>query len=193
VTKRAAERVVLDEVGRGLHAVIVNPAFMLGPWDWKPSSGKMLLEVTRFAPFAPLGSTSICDARDVAVGAIAAAERGTPGQRYILAGYNLSYWEAWKKMAALAGKRGPRLPMGPIVRGIGWPLLALKSRLATEGDANTATMAMGRQSHCFSSERAKRELGYRNRPLEETLADTWTWFLEQGYVMHGGVRRRSPG
>ena len=45
VTKREAEQVVLDEVARGLDAVILNPVFMLGPWDWKPSSGRMLLEV----------------------------------------------------------------------------------------------------------------------------------------------------
>ena len=47
ITKREAERVVLEEVGRGLDAVIVNPAFMLGPWDWKPSSGRMLLAIGR--------------------------------------------------------------------------------------------------------------------------------------------------
>ncbi|MFM8890185.1 MAG: NAD-dependent epimerase/dehydratase family protein [Planctomycetia bacterium] len=45
VTKREAEAVVLEEVERGLDAVIVNPVYMIGPWDWKPSSGRMLLEV----------------------------------------------------------------------------------------------------------------------------------------------------
>ena len=47
VTKREAERAVLDEVDRGLDAAIINPVFMLGPWDWKPSSGRMLLEVAQ--------------------------------------------------------------------------------------------------------------------------------------------------
>ena len=51
VTKREAEAVVRSYIDRGLDAVIVNPGFMLGPWDWKPSSGRMLLEVaTRFTP-----------------------------------------------------------------------------------------------------------------------------------------------
>ena len=45
LTKRAAEQVLLEQ--RGLDVVIVNPAFMLGPWDWKPSSGRMLLEVSK--------------------------------------------------------------------------------------------------------------------------------------------------
>jgi dihydroflavonol-4-reductase len=183
VTKREAERVVQEEISRGLFATIVNPGFMLGPWDWKPSSGKMLLAVARFAPWAPLGAGSFCDVRDVATATITAAERGASGRRYILAGYNWTYWNAWKKMAQSACKRGPILPMGPLFRAAIVPALSLHRRLTgREGDANTAVMALGRQQHCFSSRRAQDELGYQIRPYEETLADTWTWFREYGYV-----------
>jgi dihydroflavonol-4-reductase len=183
VTKREAERVVLAEVERGLAATIVNPGFMLGPWDWKPSSGKMLLAVTKFAPLAPLGAASFCDVRDVAAGAIAAARRGASGQRYILAGHNLSYWNAWKQMAGLVGKRGPLLPMGPLFRAASLPVLEIHRRVTRrEGDANAATLMMGRQEHCFSSARAERELGYRIRPLAETMGDTLAWFREHAYA-----------
>ena len=182
VTKREAEQVVLDEVNRGLWATIVNPSLMLGPWDWKPSSGKMVLNVARFAPLAPLGAANFCDVRDVAAGAIAAAGRGRAGRRYILGGHNLTYWDAWRRMAGLAGKRGPVLPMGPLFRAFAAPVLDLHRRLTgREGDANSAAMAMGRQQHCFSSRRAEQELGYQIRPLEKTLADTWAWFCENGY------------
>src|SRR4029079_19039702 len=112
VTKREAERIVLGEVEKGLDATIVNPGCMFGPWDWKPSSGKMLLAVTKFAPIYPLGAVSFCDDRDVAAGTLAAVERGRKGQRYILGGHNLSYRAAWRQMAALVGKRGPISPMG---------------------------------------------------------------------------------
>ncbi len=182
-TKREAEQVVLDEVGRGLSAVIVNPATMFGPWDWKPSSGKMLLEVTRRSLIAPVGSASFCDVRDVAAATVAAAQMGQSGRRYILAGHNLSYWEAWRAIAALAGKRGPRLPMGPIFRAIAAPVCDIRTLLTgAEGAANSAALAMSRQSHCFSSARAQAELGYRIRPLDETLRDAWQWFVEHGYV-----------
>src|SRR6185295_15702603 len=53
LTKRASEEVVLEEVGRGLSATIVHPGLIFGPWDWKPSSGKMFLAVARYTPFAP--------------------------------------------------------------------------------------------------------------------------------------------
>ncbi len=182
-TKRAAEQVVMDEVARGLWATIVNPATMFGPWDWKPSSGKMLLEVTRRSLFAPVGSASFCDARDVAAAVVAAGEKGQAGRRYILAGHNLTYREAWRKIAALAGKPGPKLPMGPIFRAIAGPVCDVMTLLAgSEGAANSAALAMGRQAHCFSSARAERELGYSIRPLDETLRDAWQWFLEHGFI-----------
>ena len=183
VTKREAEQVVLAEVARGLDAVIVNPGCMLGPWDWKPSSGKMLLAVTRFAPIYPTGAVTFCDARDVAAGTIGAASKGRRGQRYVLGGHNLSYWEAWRQMAKLVGKRAPLSPMGPLFRAVAAPVLDVYSWLTGhEGDANSAILMMGRQQHCFSSRRAEAELGYRFRPFAETLADTWAWFREHGYV-----------
>lgn len=182
VTKREAERVVLREVEKGLWATIVNPSLMLGPWDWKPSSGKMFL-AARFAPLAPTGASNFCDVRDVAAGVIAAASRGAAGRRFILGGHNFTYWQAWKQMAKVAGKRGPFLPMGPLFRGAVGPVLdAHRWITRREGDANSAALAMGRQQHCFSSRRAEQELGYQVRPFAETLADTWAWFRQWGYA-----------
>jgi dihydroflavonol-4-reductase len=183
LSKREAERVVLEEAGRGLWGVIVNPCTSFGPWDWKPSAGKMILGVTRFTAFAPVGVQNFGDARDVATGAISAATRGRPGERYILGGHNLTYFDAWRQMAALVGKRGPWIPMGPVFQFVGGAACNLQTRLTGhEGDANSAAIAMGRLSHCFTSAKAQRELGYTIRPFAETLEDAWAWLKEYGYV-----------
>jgi dihydroflavonol-4-reductase len=183
-SKAEAEEIVREQVSRGLSAVIVCPGFMLGPWDWKPSSGRMMLEVAqRFAPLAPVGSFSVCDVRDVSAGTIAAGKVGQTGRRYILGGHNLSYFELWKKMAALAGKRGPLLPAGPLQRVIGGWLGDTWYRITgKEPDLNSAGVRMSSQHHRFRSDRAIRELGYRIRPLDETLQDAWNWFMKYGYV-----------
>lgn len=183
-TKKAAEELVLEQIAGGLDAVIVNPAFMLGPWDWRPSSGRMMLEVaTRFTPLAPVGSFNVCDVRDVSAGVIAAARQGQTGRRYILGGHNLSYFELWKKMAQVAGKKGPLMPAGPLQRIIGGQLGDLWYRLTgKEPDLNSAGVGMSSQHHRFKSDRAIQELGYKIRPLEQTLQDAWNWFVEHGYV-----------
>ncbi len=47
ISKTEAEQVVRDATLAGLQATIVHPGFMLGPYDWKPSSGRMMLEISK--------------------------------------------------------------------------------------------------------------------------------------------------
>lgn len=183
VSKRAGEAAVQEEIERGLSAVLVYPGFLLGPWDWKPSSGKMLLEVASFAPLAPTGAFSVGDARDVANAILAAAKSPQLHGKFILAGHNLTYMETWKKFASQAGKRGPRFRAGPINRWIGALAGDVWGRVTgREPNLNTAGMLMSCQQHCFSSAKAERELGYNIRPVEESIGDAWNWFVEHGYV-----------
>jgi dihydroflavonol-4-reductase len=184
VTKREAERVVLDEVDRGLDAVIVNPVFMLGAWDWKPSSGRMLLEVAQGKGlFAPPGSQHFGDVRDIAAAIATAGDRGARGRRYILGGHHLSFLEAWTLFARVTGRRPPRAAAPP-------PLVRLAGRVGDlighcvgrEGPLNSAAATMSLLRQHFSSERARTELGYSLRPLEDTVEHAWRWFVDHGYA-----------
>lgn len=184
ITKREAEQALQEEVSAGLSAVIVNPGYVVGPWDWKPSSGRMLLQVAKgWALCAPLGSNCYCDVRDVAAGILAAAERGAPGRRYILAGDTLSYFQAWRIFARVTGATPPVFPLGPLVRTAVGCMGDLVTRFTGhEPDINSAALAIAGQRRAFSSARAAAELGYRSRPLEESAAAAWSWFQEHGYT-----------
>lgn len=183
LTKKEAEQVVLEQVGLGLDAVIVNPSFMLGPWDWKPSSGRMLLAVSRGrALMAPRGTGSFCDARDVAAGILSAIERGQSGQRYILAGANLRYLEAFRLFAEVCGVRRPVCQAGPLMLILAGRAGDLCTRITgREPVVNSGAIAQAKLPKSYSSQRAKAELGYRIRPLRESVEDTWRWFQEHGY------------
>lgn len=184
LTKRAAEAVVLELVDQGLDAVIVNPGFMLGPWDWKPSSGRMLLQIARgWAFVAPRGVNNFCDARDVAEGILAAVERGVSGRRYILGGKSLSYMEAWGVLASVTGVRRPMIPAGPIMMIVAGMYGDLRRRLlGREPDVNSASIAMSRLPKYYTNARAEKELGYRARDFRESAQDAWNWFREYGYA-----------
>lgn len=181
VTKREAEEVVQSQIAQGLQGVIVNPGFMLGPWDWKPSSGRMLQGVAGgFALLAPSGGCSACDVRDVAAGILAALRQGHTGRNYILAGHNISYLDLWQLFARVAGVRAPRARLGPLLQfavGRGGDLVARLT--GRESDVNSAALAMSSQFHYYRSERAARELGYATRPLEETVRDAWEWLRDR--------------
>lgn len=184
LTKRESEQVVLAEVEQGLDATIVEPAFMLGPYDWKPSSGKLLIEMaTRWVPFYPTGGNNFADARDVAAGTIAALDRGQRGRRYILGGENHTYQDAFRLFAGLNGGSGPPLALGPFNRwlvGAGTSLWTWIS--GSEPALNSAVLLAGTKPHYFASQRAIDELGYTFRPLAETAKAAWEWFKQEGYV-----------
>ena len=189
VSKREAEEAVLEEIEHGLDAVIVNPGFMLGPWDWKPSSGRMLLEVARFfTPLAPPGGCSVCDPRDVAAAMIAAIEHGRTGARYILAGHNMTYFELWRRFAEATGGGKPIGHLGAVLRFVAGRTGDLVSKvIGRELDVNSAALGMSCLFHYYRSDRAAAELGYRLRPVDDSIRDAWAWFGEHGYRKSSGV------
>lgn len=188
ISKRAAEQVVLEEFARGLDVVIANPGFMLGPWDWKPSSGRMLLEVAKGrCVVAPRGHYSVCDVRDVSAAIIRAMEEGQAGRKYIMAGHTMSYLDAWRLFAEITGARKPWGSSGPVLLWIAGRLGDLyASASGKELDVNSGAIALARLPKAYSSQRAMRELGYRMRPVADSARDAWNWFLEHGYAKHNG-------
>ena len=184
VTKREAELALQAMVDDGLDAVTVNPTLMFGPWDWTPSSGQMLLAVARnFALLSPPGGLNVCDVRDVAGGILSALEVGQTGRQYILGGENMTYFELWRLFAEAT--RGVR-PIAKLDRRIGL-LVGLLGDLAStfrggEFLVNSAAARMGDLFHYYSSDRAKKELGYQPRPAKEAIEAAWEWFREYRYV-----------
>lgn len=177
VSKRAGVEDVQAAITRGLYAVIVCPGFMLGPWDWKPSSGRMLLEVgRRWKPIAPAGGCCVCDARDVAAAIIHAVESDVEsGREYILGGENWTYKALWKEIARRMGKPGPLFAAGPLQRWIGGALGDVWGLMVNETDFNSAGIRMTRQYHWYDSSRAQQELGYQIRDVLESLDDAAEW------------------
>ncbi|MBL9007970.1 MAG: SDR family oxidoreductase [Myxococcales bacterium] len=179
ITKRQAEEVVLAEVARGLDAVIVNPGYLLGPYDARPSSGRMIIQVIRrAAPGAPTGGNCFVDVRDVARGMIAAWQRGRRGERYILGGHNLPYRELWALISKVAGTRPlswaiPR----PLALPVGWLGDLSQAITGRESEINSVTVRYGYlDGYRFTSAKAERELGYHIGPLEPAIRDAITWF-----------------
>ncbi len=178
ISKREAENVVREAVVQlGLDAVIVHPGFMLAPFDWKPSSGRMMLEVSRSPlALAPSGGCSFCDARDVAHAIVNAIEHGRTGHSYILAGENISYQDLWSQMLKTAGRSSRVHSSRSFLNFVARVLDKLSPLLPKrEGDINGAAIAMGQLFHYYNSAKAERELGYTRRPIAQTLTDAWQW------------------
>jgi dihydroflavonol-4-reductase len=184
-SKFLAERVALDWAGRGLPVVIVNPSAPVGPWDVKPTpTGRMIVDFLKGRMFATLDTgLNLVHVRDVARGHILAAERGRPGEKYILGHRNLPLAEIFRTLARLTGLGAPRL-------SVPYPVAWL-SALAMEGwarltgrepRASLTAVRMAKKRMYFDPGKAVRELGLPQTPVEEALRDAVAWFVERGYA-----------
>ncbi len=173
--KFLAEQEAFAAARRGLPVVIVNPTVPLGPGDRRVTPPtRMILGFLNGNYPAYLNSTlNVVDARDVAMGHILAAEKGVPGERYILGNVNLQLGELLSHLEELTGLAMPkrRVPY--------W--LALAVSAVQELIADTIThqppqapltgVRLARSPMRFTNTRAKRELGLNFRPLQESLVD----------------------
>lgn len=190
VSKRAAEKIAMRSIEQGGDVVIVYPGFMLGPWDWKPSSGRMLCDLSHGAPpLAPSGGCSVCDPRDVAAAILSAIDRAPRGGRYILAGENWSYLQLWREITSRFGARQPWTTMRLPARIVAGTIGDCVARFTKEEPiVNSAAIAMASQFHWYSSQRAVSQIGYRIRPASQSISDAIEWLRDYGYLYAYGER-----
>lgn len=183
ITKHRAESVVRAAHSR-IDAVIVNPTYMLGPRDARPSSGRLIVDVARRrVPGWTPGYNNFVDVRDVARGMIAAWQKGRRGERYILAGHDMTYRDVMRAIAAAAGTRPPRLRIPEPAAWLFGKWGDLVERTGREPVVNSTQIRYAYSDKFrFKSDKAARELGYQISPLEPALRDAIAWFRAHGML-----------
>ena len=192
-SKYMAERVALDLARDGLPVVVVNPTAPVGPWDVKPTpTGRIVLDFLRGRIPAYINTgMNLVDVEDVALGHVLALEKGRPGERYLVGNKNMTLQDAFKVLEGITGRRAPRvkLPIGLVI-GAGYldafvegRLLRRQPMIPLEG------VRVARKPMYVSCEKAVRELGLPQSPVEGALEKAVRWFREYGYVGSDGSRR----
>lgn len=185
-SKALAEQKVLEAVGDGLDAVILNPTAVIGPFDFAPSLlGQALIRLAqRKLPMLVRGGYDWVDVRDVVDGALSAMERGRTGERYLLSGRWADLREIARTISDLAQCRPKRLTSPMWLARLGLPLIRLHSRISRMDPLYTAdSLGALQAAHAHvSSQKAEETWGYTCRPLSDTLRDTLRWFMEFGYL-----------
>ena len=184
-SKAAGEAEVSAGIARGLDAVIVNPTAVIGPHDYVPHlAGRALIEMyLGKLPMNVRGGFNWVDARDIAAGALSAEAHGRTGERYLLSGRWASMQELAAIMERATGHLGPRLIAPLWLAKLGLPFIATFAALTGTAPLYTgpSLRALGEHRHCDNA-KARRELGFAPRPLEETIADTFAFYGEAGLL-----------
>jgi dihydroflavonol-4-reductase len=191
-SKFLAEQVALDFARRGLPVVIVNPSAPIGPWDVKPTpTGQMVVDFMRGRMIATVDTgLNVVHVRDVARGHLLAAERGKPGERYILGHHDLPLAEIFRMLADITGRRPPRFRVPYALAWLGAAGFEGVARLTGRPPAVPLTaVRMARKRMYFSPARAVRELGLPQTDVRVALADAVAWFEARGYARSKGTSK----
>lgn len=184
-SKALSVAIVRRAVVQGLDAVVVCPTAVIGPHDYRPSAlGRVILRVANSRlPVAVSGGYNFVDVRDVALGSFAAATKGTRGHTYILSGEWRTLKDLFSLVAKEAGSRPPLLYLPTSLAYAGVPFAWLWAKLTGSEPPLTrlsvSTLKMGRR---INGSKARRDLGFSPRSLEDTVAATIRWFREYGYL-----------
>ena len=184
LSKILAEEEVMEGVGKGLRAVIVNPSVIIGERDTRFHAGQLIRDIKRGRiPFYVNGGMNIVYVGDVAQGMMAAAARGRTGERYILAGENLTHREIFNRTAALVGGRPPfaRFPL-PLLASVGGLVEAVSRILRVEPPLTRDLAAIAGRYHWFSAAKAEGELGFRASPFDAAIRAAYEWYRSNGYL-----------
>jgi dihydroflavonol-4-reductase len=177
LTKHAAEQELLQLAKPGRpELVIVNPSIMVAPSKTGDDRGKALKQYGRkFMPSLP-NKVNLVDIRDVAPAIVAAIEKGRDRERYILGGENIAACDLLDRISGVLGKSPTKIPVPR------WFLeLAAQASLRIHRFKGNSKLSFYpdlvkflNYDWIYSSEKAKRELGFSPRPLDETIKDLLT-------------------
>ena len=182
-TKTVAEDEVRKGVERGLDAVILNPAHVIGRYDHHNWSKLITRAAKGELPRIPPGSGSFCHGREVARAHIAAVVKGKTGANYLLAGAEATFAEVVVTASQLLGRKfeartvpAPILRMGAVLLNLVSHFTGKEPLITPEG---AALVTINPTFHCH---KAIQELDYRPVPLREMLRDCCDWLVQEGLL-----------
>jgi dihydroflavonol-4-reductase len=186
-TKFEGEEVVRDGIGRGLDAVILNPAHILGRYDRRGWARTIRLLHRRRLPGAPPGAGTFCHAAEVAKAHIAAAERGRTGRNYLMSGADATFLELFRVIGEVSGCPAPgRTLPGWTFRLAGRAGALWGAITGREPDITPDGVAIALARARVVSHRAEEELGYRPAPLRTMVEDSYRWLKAEGLLAGPG-------
>jgi dihydroflavonol-4-reductase len=179
LSKREGEEILLQAARRHTdwHIVVVNPGFMIGAYDTKPSSGTLLLAgYRRPLMVAPRGGKSFVHVADAAAAIVNALDCGQNGHRYLLTGQNLLLKEFYQLQAKACGYRQWIVPLPNAVLAVaGWCGDLLRfCGLRTQLSTRNVRQLMVREY--YDNAAARTELAMPQTTIEQAVGDFFAWY-----------------
>ncbi len=166
---------------RGAPLVITQPGGVTGAGDTSPHMQVMDLYLARLPiGFGAKSGITLAHVDDIADGHILAAERGQDGESYVLAGPALTYKQIQEKWAEITGISPPRVWVPAWMVGVNQRVLSWLERAGLHLPLSAEALA-SQMDYTFwaTADKAKRELGWTSRPIEETFREVLAYEMNR--------------
>lgn len=185
-SKFLAEQEAIKAARDGQHVMILNPTTPIGSGDVKPTpTGRIIVDFLnrKFPAYVDTG-LNLVDVEEVARMHLVAIYKGTPGERYILGGENLTLKQILDRMSSITGLPSPKMkvPHAVAMAFAFFDEMVTGRVLGKEPRATVEAVRMGQKKMYASSAKAERELGFKVRPVYTCLRAAIDWFVEHGYA-----------
>lgn len=173
-------KVAIPLIEKGAPITIVMPGGVYGPGDTSSIADMMRLFYQGLpALTGPEMTLTYAHVEDIAEGHLLAAEKGKPGESYILAGPAIPLGEMIDFWGHLTGRPTPllRIParfLKPFASLVGIMSKTLPLPKVFSEDAINILGA----TYIARSDKARAELGWQTRPLQTGMLETFEWIKE---------------
>lgn len=178
-SKAIAAKYVLEMVqNSGLDACIIHPSGIIGPNDFSNTHLTQLIIdfVNGKLKACVKGGYDFVDVRDVTNGIISACFNGKKGECYILSNRYVDIKELLDTISEVTGKKKIKSVLPMFFAKLTAPLSEIYYRVLNQPPLYTRYSLYTLTSNSnFSNEKARKELGYNNRDLKDTIKDTIEW------------------
>jgi len=181
-SKWQAEKKVL-EAAADLHVNIVHPTFLIGKWDSKPTSGRIIqMACKQKIVFCPPGGKNFVNAADAAKAICTVLKKGKNNASFLLAGENLSYHTFFQKLKTYSSNKFLLVPIPrSLVMLMGYigEILRFFRIMTPLSIINTRILCV---KNYYSNEKAEKELGLKFKPIDSGIKETLSWFEQQKMI-----------
>ncbi|SMC80347.1 NAD-dependent epimerase/dehydratase family protein [Moheibacter sediminis] len=184
-SKYLAQQLVLKETkSNDFPGIIVAPTFMIGGYDRKPSSGKLLLYVhkNRFVFYPSKGGKSFVDVNAAAEAVVSSLLIGKTGECYLLAGINKTYREYFTEINKNSNSKRKKIFV-PIPFFIAKGLIGILNLFPSgKNKMLSANLKLFFTENYFTNQKAMQELGMTETDLGKSISSSIEWFRESNYL-----------
>ncbi|TYA78722.1 NAD-dependent epimerase/dehydratase family protein [Seonamhaeicola marinus] len=175
-SKLLAEEFMLREEHQ-IETIIVNPTFMLGANDSKPSSGKIILMcLGKKVLFYPPGGKNFVHVKDVSQGILKCIKSANYGEKYLLANENLTYKDFFRKVNRITNQKPVMVKIPKFILNILGGIGDVLRKFNFKTNLSSVNMKALMVNNYFTNEKSIKALNIKYQPIDKAIIDAVNYF-----------------